>query len=169
MWKQSCRWLVCGIVLAHAAAGCRPAVRFPVAPVSGRVTFDGVPAARVTVQFSPFGSAETGPPSVGTADDDGRFTLLLARRNAGAGAVVGEHIVTITGREAYDELIDTIRSQAKGPPPGTTADDTAVPVLNLPREDELPTVRIPKRYRGTLRFTVPERGTDAANFDLTAK
>jgi hypothetical protein len=169
MWQKSCRWLIVGIVLSIVATGCRPAVRFPVAPVSGRVTFDGVPAARVTVQFNPVGSGEVGPPSVGTADDDGRFTLLLSRQNAGAGAVVGEHVVSIAGLEAYDEIINMIREQAKSPPNGA-GDPGQVPTLKMPREEELPTVRIPKRYQGAvLRFTVPKQGTDAANFDLTAK
>lgn len=169
MWQQSCRWLIVGIVLPIVATGCRPAVRFPVAAVSGRVTFDGVPAARVTVQFNPVGSGEVGPPSVGTADDDGRFTLLLCRQNAGAGAVVGEHVVSIAGLEAYDEIINMIRAQAKRPPNGA-GDTVQVPTLKMPREEELPTVQIPKRYQGTvLRFTVPKQGTDAANFDLTAK
>jgi len=169
MWNKSCRLLIVGIVSGIVASGCRPAVPFPVADVSGRVTFDGVPAARVTVQFSPLGSAEVGPPSVGTADDEGRFTLRLCRQNAGAGAVVGEHVVTIVGLEAYDELIATIRAQAKDPPKGTTGAPEQVPTLKLPREEELPTVRIPKRYQRTLRFTVPKQGTDAADFDLTAK
>jgi hypothetical protein len=169
MWQKSCRLLIVGIVLSIVATGCRPAVRFPVAPVSGRVTFDGVPAARVMVQFSPLGSGEVGPPSVGTADDDGRFTLLLCRQNAGAGAVVGEHVMSIAGVEAYDEIINMIRAQAKSPPNGAGG-PRQVPTLKMPREEELPTVRIPKRYQGTvLRFTMPKQGADAANFDLTAK
>jgi hypothetical protein len=106
---------------------------------------------------------------VGTADDDGRFTLQLCRQNAGAGAVVGEHVVSIAGLEAYDEIINMIRAQAKRPPNGA-GDPGQVPTLKMPREEELPTVRVPKRYQGTvLRFTVAKQGTDAANFDLTAK
>ena len=77
--------------------------------------------------------------------------------------------MSITGLEAYDEIIKMIRSQAKSPPNGA-GDPGQVPTLKMPREEELPTVRIPKRYQGTLlQFTVPKQGTDAANFDLTAK
>ena len=82
---------------------------------------------------------------------------------------MGEHVVSIAGLEAYDAIINMIRSQAKSPPNGA-GDTVQVPTLKMPREEELPTVRIPKRYQGTvLRFTVPKQGTDAANFDLTAK
>lgn len=169
MWKKSCRWFLIGLVFAAVPGGCRPALRFPVAAVSGRVTLDGMPAARVKVQFSPLGSTEVGPPSVATAAGDGRFTLVLARQNAGAGAVVGEHVVTISGLESYDELIEAIRAQEKGSSKAASADPGQVPTLTLPREADLPTVRVPKRYQRSLRFTVPKQGTDAANFDLTAK
>lgn len=170
MQNQSRFFFVIGLVLATVATGCRPAVRFPVAAVSGRVTFDGVPAARVRVRFSPLGStAEVGPPSEGTTADDGRFILRLCRENAGEGAVVGEHVVTITGLEAHDELIDMIRSQANGSPKDTPGVQGQTPTLQLPKAEELPTVRIPKRYQRSLRYTVPKQGTDRADFVLTAK
>ncbi|MEM9944023.1 MAG: hypothetical protein AAF939_20875 [Planctomycetota bacterium] len=76
---------------------------FQTAPVTGVVKLDDQPVSGVVVNFTPQPTdTETvvGPFSFGRTDDEGKFTLQL-RRNAGPGAVVGEHKISIQSPE-YD-------------------------------------------------------------------
>ncbi len=118
-----------------------------IAPVSGIVTCDGEPLAKVKLVFSPEpidGNFAVGPFSTGTTDSEGRFTLKT--RNGVDGAFVGGHKVAFepTGvssgkldglneqminakadgkREKYTEAkkkFDSIKRKLKGlPRPGT--------------------------------------------------
>lgn len=107
--------------------------------VSGRVTMGGKPLANATVNFEPVaasGGAEAGGGSYGRTDADGRYSLKYVLDDR-AGAVVGEHRVTITsvGEAASDA--------------GGVADP------------------IPAQFRdGSLKYQVPESGAENANFDL---
>jgi hypothetical protein len=61
-----------------------------IVPVTGRVTLDGKPLAGARVRFQPENS---GSPSYGTADQDGRYELGYNRDQPGA--LVGWHAVQI--------------------------------------------------------------------------
>jgi hypothetical protein len=61
-----------------------------VAPVSGRVTLDGMPLETADVIFQPEGSKS---PSFGRTDKDGRYELGYKR--GVAGAIIGPHTVSI--------------------------------------------------------------------------
>jgi hypothetical protein len=66
------------------------------APVSGTVTLNGEPLAGADVHFQPIGSKENpnpGPGSHAKTDDQGRYSLRVDERQAGA--VVGKHRVMI--------------------------------------------------------------------------
>jgi hypothetical protein len=116
-----------------------------VAPVSGRVTLDGEPAANVRVSFQPLGSADNpnpGPGSVAFTDADGRYHLTVVGSKR-SGAVVGRHRVSIQS------------------PHG--------PGAEFPNAPPKPAKMIPRKYNqeSTLQFEVPSGGTTSADFELT--
>jgi len=64
-------------------AGCGPKNPWgDVYPVEGTVTFDGDPASRLEVTFTP----EQGRPSVGGTDDNGKFKMEYTIRQSGVQA-----------------------------------------------------------------------------------
>jgi hypothetical protein len=94
---RSAVWLIgCGLALA---VGCGQHSDLPpLAKVSGRVTLDGQPLPRGTVQFVPDASkGASGPAAVGTIGPDGRYELVTA---GAPGAVIGWHQVRIRATEA---------------------------------------------------------------------
>jgi len=115
----------------------------PMAPVSGRILVDGQPVAKLRVSFSPVGSKDNpyaGEGSVGTTDEEGRYTLrsLHGKR----GAVVGLCQVRI--------------STNPNPPP----DKPNQPVRRLPSRFNDQT---------KLTFQVPPQGTESADFNVSWK
>ena len=67
------------------------------APVKGRVMFNGKPVKSAAVTFSPAGAAgqkETGKPGTGFTDEDGNFQLSTFSNYDGA--LVGNHAVLVT-------------------------------------------------------------------------
>ena len=135
------------MLVACLAAGCGGGES--VAPVSGRVTLDGQPAAGVHVGFQPLAVGDNKNPGGGSyaiTDADGRYTLRLVESDR-PGAVVGKHRVEITTRVGVaDDLHDT-RPKAANP-------KAAIPV-KFNRES-------------TLTFEV-KPGPNEANFDLKSK
>jgi hypothetical protein len=132
--------LVFGVALC--AAGCGSG---NLAPVSGRVTLDGEPAANVRVTFQPLGSAENQNPgagSYGITDADGhyRLTQIGTKRQ---GAVVGKHRVRIQSSHG--------------------------PSAEFPDAPPAPKKAVPKQYdkESTLELDVPKGGTTTADFKLT--
>jgi hypothetical protein len=108
-----------------------------IVPVSGRVLMDNKPLEHASVQFTPESktAGEAGPLAVGTTDAEGRFTLKTVIKGKDVeGAVPGKHHVQIS----------VVRS----------ADPKAK------------TVHVPPKYNrnSKLEFTVPEGGTQAADF-----
>ena len=141
------------IGLSWAAAGCDSGPS--VAPVSGVVIVDGEPLAKASVNTQPIGggSAESGVGSFGKTDAQGRYTLQLVDPPM-AGAIIGEHRVTIT---------PDFYSQNAGR--DYDVDDEDVPVGQTPRPPPWPT----KYVDGSLQLTVPAAGTDKADFNLSVK
>jgi hypothetical protein len=133
--------IIAAALLSLALAGCGGP---DVAPVSGRITLNGQPLAGAHVTFQPVSPGPNVRPevagSVGRTDAAGQYSLRLVEPDR-AGALVGEHRVTISTAEATDS-------------------DGAVPKGE----------RVPKSWRdGSQRFTVPAGGTSAANFELKSK
>jgi len=124
-------------------AGCGVS-KVPTVPVSGVVMLDGQPVANVVVTFQPVAGAPNDdhlrPGSYGTTDSDGSYEL---RTDDKSGAVVGEHIVTLVYKDP---------NQPQGYDAGSGKE--------LPREFKLPA----NARDGSLRFSVPEEGTDNADF-----
>ncbi|HVJ81746.1 MAG TPA: carboxypeptidase regulatory-like domain-containing protein [Planctomycetia bacterium] len=141
------RWTAAALL--GAAIGCGGGDGFKIAPVTGQVTLGGRPLEGAFVQFQPMAGGDTvnsGPPSVGTTDADGRFALAVAQ-DGRKGAMVGRHRVRIS---TYRE--ETVAKDS---------DDVKIAQREL----------VPVKYnaRTTLVFQVPEGGTTAADFGLDAK
>jgi hypothetical protein len=73
-------------VSSLAASGCRQS---DMAPVSGRVTFEGRPVPKAIVRFLP----ELRPMAAAGTDDDGRYRLTTRRPMDGA--YIGRHKVVV--------------------------------------------------------------------------
>jgi len=139
------RFTIALIVCTPVIVGCdsRP---YGLAPVSGVVTLDGKPIEKARVSFQPQGSTTNpGPGSYAFCDASGRYELKTIRDEPGA--VPGPHAVRITSPR----------------PRGDSASDSDIgPEFKDP---------IPPRYnyRTELTFTVPEEGSDSADFELLSK
>src|SRR6516225_8257358 len=89
--------IACGLFGAAVLLGIGGCSSDNIAPVSGRVTLDGQPAANVRVTFQPLGSAENpnpGPGSYAVTNADGHYALTVVGTNR-LGAIVGKHRVSI--------------------------------------------------------------------------
>ena len=138
--------LVVVTVVAFCFAGCGGP---KTVPVSGAVTFGGKPVANLHVCFQPKAKSDSGragPASVGTTDAQGRFKLATFDPVM-EGAMPGEHSVIISWNQAYEG--DVASEDDSGRTDTTTR--------SLPQ----------KAYDGSVKFTVPDGGTDSANFEIT--
>lgn len=135
-WRRACALLAC--IFAASLTGCGTSVN--VVPVSGRVMVDGQPLPNVAVNFAPLtGGLDGAMASYGKTDAEGRYTLKLVD-NGRRGAMVGNSRVTLNESSQGGES------------------DGAAPRVNF---------RLPPTARdGTLRFEIPEGGTDAADFEF---
>lgn len=134
------------LVTCLLAGGCG-GPGYELVPVSGCITLDGKPMPGLHVTFQPKSSGKEhsnpGPGSVGgPTDADGRFSL----RTVGAGikgAVAGLHgvVIVVASKDDEEELDDSPLAPHKTLLPNCCLD-------------------------GSLTFTVPEQGTDAADFEL---
>ena len=134
--------------------------------VSGKITYDGKPLANVRVVFNPIpgeDSEPVGPYSVGITDETGTFSLKT--RKGKPGAIPGRHKVGFywSDIKSYSmEGLERSLGEAKGDPEREA-------VLNAKIAD----VKQKLASRPTLKadlqteFTVPDGGTDEANFELT--
>jgi hypothetical protein len=133
------RLLAAVVSIGLFAAGCGG--QGDVVPVSGRVTLNGQPLAGATVAFQPVSPGMNERPeacgSAGRTDASGQFTLRLIEPDRD-GALVGEHIVTISTGSAAGGDAAALKGE-----------------------------RLPKAWRdGSQRFEVPAGGTAAANFEV---
>ncbi len=85
------------VVSCLLLAGC--GLEGGLAKVKGRVTLNGQPLEGVIVQFQPTGG--TGSSSSGITDSDGYYELMSTFTTAGA--LPGDHIVSIRTAESYYE------------------------------------------------------------------
>ncbi len=107
--------------------------------VTGTITLDGEPVEGAVIEFTPVGE---GRPSAGESDTSGTYTLYF--KGSTAGALVGEHEVSMT---TFQESMDY------GGAEGFT---------DIPGRAE----KIPKKYvQEKIRVTV-EPGSNTINLDL---
>ncbi|HCS53431.1 hypothetical protein [Rubinisphaera sp.] len=94
--------LICGLVAVIGCGGSGAPIP-KLAPVTGKVEFQGKPLEGASVSFSPEQAAETGSQrtSIGRTDENGVFTLMY--NGDYEGAIIGTHIVRISKLEGTDE------------------------------------------------------------------
>lgn len=129
------------VVLLFALVGCGNT-----APVSGTVTMSGKPLPYATVIFNPSAPNNSGPGSIGTTDEEGKYTLQITT-GSGPGAHIGTHKVVITAYEGGKEI------------PSSGSDMKFRKQLVA---DEY-------NVSSTLTFDVPSSGTKSADFDVKPK
>ncbi len=149
---------VCLAVLISALSGSG-GPDLATVPVSGIVTLEGQPLANVYVSFEPVLDATSSsdvssqPGSFGITDEDGRYELEWSH---GTGAIPGTHRVILVWKDPERD-----ETEPKDLPALTSINDDEpleeAPVFLLPEK--------PARD-GSLRFTVPETGTNAGDFDF---
>ena len=107
------------------------------APVAGRVTFNGKPLAGASVEFQPIG-VDPGPGSIAKTDKDGRFVLMQIPPFR-EGAVLGKHRVRIYVYTEHTQDADSggrkkIATVPLIPPRYNTSSELTVevPVAGLP-------------------------------------
>lgn len=143
------------LLMMLACTGCS---NNPYVPVSGRVTMDGQPLAKVQVIFQPNASTNGGDTggvgSFAMTDEDGRFTLEAMTPKPQSGAIVGKHTVRI----------------AVPPPSGGGGGDSDSDAGTVGGKSKWKQT-VPDRYneKSELKFDVPAGGTDQANFELKSK
>jgi hypothetical protein len=95
--QQQGWWCAPGLMIAALAlAGCGSNNGLSLGRVQGKVTYKGAPVKFGTVSFVPDASKGTdGPIAMGNIKDDG--TYVLSTSDAGDGAVVGHHKISVVG------------------------------------------------------------------------
>jgi hypothetical protein len=139
------RFCLIAVGLVVLLAGCGD-TSYKTAAVSGRVTLDNKPLPNATLMFVPDsapGDKESPPSSIGTTDQDGRYTLVLQSGPKTSGAVVGHHKVIINMGMAV-------------------ASDETKPTFHR---------NLPEKYnrKSTLVCDVPTGGRTDADFPLSTK
>lgn len=122
---------------------------YKLAQVSGKVTLDGKPLVKASVNFLPMstpGAPNPGPTAYGETDAEGRFTIKVDPQTPGA--VVGPcrvYITTLLSDPANDDRDAGGAKKVKD--------------------------KVPAKYNKetTLVFTVPPGGTDQADFPLESR
>ena len=90
------------------------------APVKGRVMFDGKPVKEAAVTFSPSGTdtqLETGKPGTGFTDENGNFELSTFKNYDGA--IVGTHNVHVSIDDTNPAKCKRIKTQTLEVKPGS--------------------------------------------------
>lgn len=125
--------------------------------VSGQITLDGNPVQAGRIEFYP----ESGRPSVGTIDSEGRYQLKTFSPNDGAKP--GKYVVTITARE----------ESTSGPQYQSMEDELNGTLASPNRESESKPVTwlVPSRYanRATSDLTAEVGGDQDFDFKLTSR
>ena len=102
-------WMAIVAFVALFTAGCGPG-GLPQADVSGKVTFQGNPIPGVLVSFTP----EKGPGASGKTDAEGKYALMT--KKPGDGAVIGNHVVTIS-QPVQGMILEKGKPPRMAPPP----------------------------------------------------
>ena len=136
------------VVLGVAAlTGCGDD-RFVLAPVSGVVTFEGIPLSSARITFEPTGQRAghlAGPGSFAITDGNGRFRLQTVMGEDGA--VVGRHRVTIRAFRNSTDGLD----------------------MNIDNAESKEIVPAQYNDESTLTFEVVPDTENIATFELTSK
>ncbi len=145
--RGTMQWIAC-LAACTLCGSCGS--QFPVAPVSGTITYQGKPLVDATVTTQPIAtdSVNPGPGSFGKTDAQGHYELELVKP-AKKGAILGDHRVMISC------------------PTNAPADRTPPPFGDDPNAHRQVDRRWPASFSdGSLQLHVPRQGRADANFDL---
>ena len=146
--------VVVAVVLSLAGCGGGPKL----ARVSGVVTVDGQPYKNAIVSFQPIatpGSENAGMGSTALTDEQGRYTLMTI--DGKSGAVVGKHKVRIqTKRDEPTSFVDPNVGSDDNPDAGNKKFKGNFDPIPLEWYSD----------SGGKEFTVPDGGTDKADFAI---
>jgi len=143
--------LAAAALAALPAAGCSKART--IVPVSGTVKLNGKPYKNAVVSFQPLGDKDNPNPgrgSSGVTDENGRYTLIYDGEKPGA--LTGMHRIRIATNLGALKSSDWT---GPGEDPG--------PVDPRTLQDPIP---FTWNERSEVNFTVPDGGTDAADFEI---
>jgi hypothetical protein len=124
--RRQWSWYAPGLLAAALAlTGCGSNSGLSLGRVQGKVTFKGHPIKYGTVSFVPDASKGTnGPIAMGNIKEDGTF--VLSTSDAGDGAVVGHHKISVVGLDPtpipsekpapnpVDSPLEVMKARAKG-------------------------------------------------------
>lgn len=152
-------------VLLSAFSGCGNG---DFAPVSGTVTSDGKPVAKLRVVLSPMPIGDdhaVGPFSLGVTDDNGKFTLKT--RYGDTGAFVGQHTASFEYTDIGEDAMGELRDQLADAKEEGDQEAFQKAQQNIQKMTEKLKGRpvLFQRYKGQL--TVPEGGTDDLKIELS--
>ena len=156
-------------LVSVSLVGCGAGDPFALAPVSGTVTIDGLPAANVVVTFTPAANDSTaivGPFSSAVTDDQGKFTLKS--KQGSLGAVVGQHSVSCQHRGYNPEAESNLRSQIQSARGSGEGADKRISELKKSLEEAKKQKMIPERY-SNINLTVGNDGLADHKFELTSE
>ena len=150
--------LLVGMPLLLGCSGEAPGPK--TAKVTGVVTYKGVPVVGATVTFT--ASSKSPRTGVGVTDDKGGFTI--GTFGANDGAVLGDHVVTVTKRQGGTEQMkpeDYMKNMTAGPGGGSKP---AIPGSDIKNE-------LPEKYasaeKSPLKAKVEAGAKNEFKFDLT--
>jgi len=149
--------------------GCGAGDPFALAPVSGTVTIDSIPAANVVVTFTPTANDSTaivGPFSSAVTDEEGKFTLKS--KQGSLGAVVGQHSVSCQHRNYNPEAESNLRSQIQSARGSSEDANKRISELKKSLEEAKKQKVIPERY-SNISLTVGENGLVDHTIELTSE
>ena len=131
-------------LIAMCLAGCGKGPKK--VSVSGKVTLDGEPIQNCSILFqavNPGGDAVWRPDATGVTDAEGRYALSSIGANGGPGAAAGDYVVKFGWLNPN--------------PPADESEAPARPPYQLPEDAQI----------NGIKFTVPAKGADDADFHLT--
>ena len=134
-------------------------------PVSGKVTYGGKPISGIRLVFSPSDSdtATPGPFSIGVTDEEGAYSLEA--RDGAPGAIVGLHKVGFDWSDIRSYTMRDLERSLRE----SQDDPQKVAEVEAKIADVKQKLATRPTLKGNLQteFTVPEGGTDSADFELT--
>ncbi len=117
-WKWRTLACLAFASVAWAISGCGSS-NLPVAPMEGKVLYNGQPLSFGSVMFQP----SQGPPAHGQIQSDGTFRLSTYEENDGA--VIGTHKVRVTCLQ--NQAPNAASSPEANAPPETMFDKSLIP------------------------------------------
>lgn len=132
------------VTLALIFPACGPSEGPELAPVTGKVTYQGKPITQGIVSFQP--AAPDGTPATGTIGPDGTYSLQTADAE---GARLGEYRVVISARKE----------------PEQEPDSATPPLKKLPKVES----QLPLKYEDLEKAQLTKKvdsGHNTINFDL---